>query len=130
MYMYSIRFRSNFLISLLKRLISIYFNLLISQRRSYKNFRGFKKHTQIMMLNVVISTWIWCMYKLDLRQKLLWEVGTNIRIINTYAEGTRSHIECLIYISLFNLIAFLGFKTNNGIPILGVKKSTSSSEKI
>lgn len=72
------------------------------------------------------------MYKLDLRQKLLWEVGTNIRIINTYAEGTRSHIECLIYISLFNLhvIAFLGFKTNNGIPILGVKKSTSSSEKI
>lgn len=66
------------------------------------------------------------MYKLDLRQKLLWEVGTNI--IDTYAEGTRSHIECLIYISLFNLIAFLGFKTNNGIPILGVKKSTS--EKI
>lgn len=68
------------------------------------------------------------MYKLDLRQKLLWEVGTNSRIIETYAEGTRSHIECLIYISLFNLIAFLGFITNNGIPILGVKKSTS--EKI
>lgn len=53
---------------------------------------------------------------------------TNIRLIEAYAERTRSHIECLIYISLFNLIAFLGFITNNGIPILGVKKSTS--EKI
>lgn len=51
----------------------------------------------------------------------------NIRLIEAYAERTRSHIECLIYISLFNLIAFLFFKTNNGIPILGIKKSTSEN---
>lgn len=31
-----------------------------------------------MLLSVVTSTWIWCMYKLDLRTNLLWEVGTNI----------------------------------------------------
>lgn len=37
-----------------------------------------------------------------------------------HAEGTSSYIGCLVYISLFSFMAFLDFKSNNGI--LGVKE--------